>query len=438
MSSLFKQCLIVITALAFAGCGGGGGGGGDTTKPVITIVGDNPMDIILGTTFSDPGATATDDTDGDITDKIITVPNVNPNTVGAYSVKYSVKDAAGNQADEKTRVVNVYVPASFQFTSSATPTAEECQANIITVSTKDANGTVIYTITDDDSNSTEINTNTGVLTFKQLNLPDNETKDTYTITVQAKDNVESIIQEITINITQWQTNFHGKDYGCVPSPYTGKVWLDRNIGASQICQDENDTNCFGNYYQWGRSADGHEVVGSEKNDTLALNIPMLNTEDAYGKFIETNESDWVASGIDDDFSKRVAEWNDTRDGSSICPTGYYVASEDDISQELIANDLGIANARIDLNSTEKSGNSDNKLENAYNTFLKLPANGMKDENNTIQGSTVSLNLWTSTIEPASGFTPNAIASECFTSTIEANITTNSLLKLGMAIRCIKQ
>ena len=79
----------------------------DTTPPVITLVGDNPVNITVGDTYTDAGATASDDDDGDITANIVTVNNVDATTIGTYTVTYNVSDAAGNPATEVTRTVNV-------------------------------------------------------------------------------------------------------------------------------------------------------------------------------------------------------------------------------------------------------------------------------------------------------------------------------------------
>lgn len=78
----------------------------DTTAPVITISGANSVDVDLGTTYNDAGASATDANDGDLTSSITVSSNVDTNTVGTYTVTYTVSDAAGNQATE-TRTVNV-------------------------------------------------------------------------------------------------------------------------------------------------------------------------------------------------------------------------------------------------------------------------------------------------------------------------------------------
>ena len=79
----------------------------DTTAPVITLLGDNPMTIEVGSTFTDPGATASDVGDGDLTSSIVITGSVDSNTIGTYTLTYDVSDASGNAADSVTRTVNV-------------------------------------------------------------------------------------------------------------------------------------------------------------------------------------------------------------------------------------------------------------------------------------------------------------------------------------------
>ena len=435
MSNFYKQCLIVVAVFTFAGCGGGGGGGGaDTTKPIITILGNNPMDVIKGNAFTDPGATAKDNVDGNITDQIIKVANVNTSVVGHYSVKYSVKDKANNKADDKTRVVNVYVPAVFQFTSKSTPELTECQGNeIVTLSTKDNDGSVIYKIISNNSNGSIILTG-NKLEFNSSKPADYETKSEYDITVTATDSSGAeISQEIRVKVKQWSVLFHNHTYGCVKSPYTGKVWLDRNIGATRLCEDINDTQCFGDYYQWGRSADGHEEIGSDKNQTLATQINPVQNE-IESKFVETNIStnDWVEAGVDDNFSKRMEAWKSNNNSKKVCPDGYYVAESDNFYIELLN---GNSSAQIDKNSSEVAGNSDNKLLNAYHTFLKLPSAGVKDKNNTIKGTKEAIEIWTS---DADSGVLGAQIDRLNISVNSADMATLADTTWGLPIRCIKQ
>ena len=80
----------------------------DTSPPVVSLTGSDPMSISLNTATTDPGATASDDQDGDITSSITSdwATKVNVNLKGTYTVTYSVSDAAGNTGTA-TRTVNV-------------------------------------------------------------------------------------------------------------------------------------------------------------------------------------------------------------------------------------------------------------------------------------------------------------------------------------------
>ena len=79
----------------------------DTTPPVISILGTNPVNVNKGDTYSDEGATATDDIDGDITANIKVDNTVDTSVAGTYYVYYTVSDAAGNEATQVTRKVIV-------------------------------------------------------------------------------------------------------------------------------------------------------------------------------------------------------------------------------------------------------------------------------------------------------------------------------------------
>lgn len=83
------------------------GGGGSTPGPVLTLKGDNPMTVVINTGFTDPGATATDPRDGDITSRIVVTGSVNQNIIGTYTLTYNVKDSLGIAATPVSRVVNV-------------------------------------------------------------------------------------------------------------------------------------------------------------------------------------------------------------------------------------------------------------------------------------------------------------------------------------------
>ena len=77
------------------------------TAPVITITGDAEITIEVETSYTELGATATDDFDDDTTLVIVIVNPVDTNIVGTYTVTYNVNDSAENTAIEVTRIVNV-------------------------------------------------------------------------------------------------------------------------------------------------------------------------------------------------------------------------------------------------------------------------------------------------------------------------------------------
>ena len=84
----------------------------DRKAPVIVLKGDVLLSLLIGDLFTDPGATATDETDGDLSSAInVTgVDEVSTDAAGVYLVRYNVADAAGNHALQVTRTVVVKQP----------------------------------------------------------------------------------------------------------------------------------------------------------------------------------------------------------------------------------------------------------------------------------------------------------------------------------------
>ena len=76
----------------------------DVTAPELRLNGDSEITLAVGTEFEDPGYTATDDYDGDLTDKVVRSGNVDPRTKGTYTLTYTVQDSAGN-VTSKTRTI---------------------------------------------------------------------------------------------------------------------------------------------------------------------------------------------------------------------------------------------------------------------------------------------------------------------------------------------
>ena len=79
----------------------------DTQAPVITLLGQAAFNLEYGAVYADAGATAFDNIGGDITANIVTVNNIDTNTIGPQTVTYDVSDLAGNPAIQVVRSVTV-------------------------------------------------------------------------------------------------------------------------------------------------------------------------------------------------------------------------------------------------------------------------------------------------------------------------------------------
>jgi hypothetical protein len=82
-------------------------GYGDAVPPVLTLSGEALVEVPSGDTYTDAGATAEDNIDGDISASIVVTIAVNTAIVGDYTVTYIVADVAGNNAAPVTRTVRV-------------------------------------------------------------------------------------------------------------------------------------------------------------------------------------------------------------------------------------------------------------------------------------------------------------------------------------------
>lgn len=67
----------------------------DSVHPVITLVASN-LTLAAGTPYTEPGFTASDDVDGNITANVTVISTVNPAVPGSYTVTYQVADSSGN------------------------------------------------------------------------------------------------------------------------------------------------------------------------------------------------------------------------------------------------------------------------------------------------------------------------------------------------------
>lgn len=93
----------------------------DPDPPVIVLKGEPSMTVRLGTKFQEPGYSAWDAVDGELTEAVTVTGEVNTEKQGEYALTYSVKDAYGNET-VLTRVVKVqYIPPDFSIDPNLKP-----------------------------------------------------------------------------------------------------------------------------------------------------------------------------------------------------------------------------------------------------------------------------------------------------------------------------
>jgi uncharacterized protein (TIGR02145 family) len=93
----------------------------------------------------------------------------------------------------------------------------------------------------------------------------------------------------------------------------GQVWMDRNLGASQVATNTSDSLAYGDLYQWGRLADGHQIRTSSVTSTLSTSdVP------GHGNFImngTTSPYDWRIPQNDN-------LWQGVSGTNNPCPSGF--------------------------------------------------------------------------------------------------------------------
>ena len=79
----------------------------DQTPPIITLNGPATVQIPYGSTYSDPGATATDAVDGDLSEYVQIMIPIQSASVGSYVKSYGVSDFSGNESEILVRTVEI-------------------------------------------------------------------------------------------------------------------------------------------------------------------------------------------------------------------------------------------------------------------------------------------------------------------------------------------
>jgi hypothetical protein len=208
--------------------------------------------------------------------------------------------------------------------------------------TLNRSGVLADVIEDVDLSKYLDNTDTDSIYFRHFNIVQNITRgDTAVVSYVVSDYPDGYVHCDTNDITKIKS----------VTSTTGRVWMDRNLGASRVAISSTDTSAYGDSFQWGRFADGHQCRNSATTSTNATTAaPNLgNTWD--GKFITESFSpyDWLATQND-------TLWQGIDGINNPCPTGYRVPTESELNAEI---------------STWSSTNS----AGAFLSPLKLPNSG---------------------------------------------------------------
>ena len=112
----------------------------------------------------------------------------------------------------------------------------------------------------------------------------------------------------------------------VTNPTTGKIWMDRNLGATQVATSSTDVNSYGDLYQWGRRADGHQCRTSPTTATLSS-----VDQPAHGNFI-------LAPNVPGDWRspQNVNLWQGLNGVNNPCPSGYRIPTSIELDNERLS------------------------------------------------------------------------------------------------------
>gem|GEM_PF-332424 len=213
------------------------GSGPDTTAPVISLIGSSNINLQLGDSYADQGATATDNIDGNLTSSIVVGGDtVNTNAVGTYVITYNVSDAAGNAATQVTRTVTVNP-------DTTAPVITLIGASTINLNVGDAYSELGATATDNlDGNLTSSIVIAGTVNTASVG--------TYNVTYNVSDSSGNAANEVvrTINVSEPSTGCSG---GVSTFPYsegfenTLGAWSQSNADDTNWTIDANGTPSSG-------------------------------------------------------------------------------------------------------------------------------------------------------------------------------------------------
>jgi uncharacterized protein (TIGR02145 family) len=196
-------------------------------------------------------------------------------------------------------------------------------------------------------------------------------------------------------------------YGTVSRAYGGstgtKCWLDRNLGATQMATSSTDAAAYGDLFQWGRGADGHQIINSASTTTLSSTDAPGNS--TFIKVLSPNTpNDWRNP-------QNNNLWQGVNGINNPCPNGFRLPSS------------------IELNA-ERATWSSNNSAGAFASPLKLPMTIGRNSNDAgLFGGESYGYYWSSTVS-------GTRVQKLYFRSIDANID-NNIRADGMSVRCIK-
>ena len=240
----------------------------DVTKPVITINGANPLNLQKGSSYTELGATAQDETDGSIAATSSGIVEVN--TVGTYIIRYTAIDAAGNQST-KDRTVNVTEDDDI-----TAPVITISGANPLTLQ-KGSSYTYGYATAQDDVDGSLTVNNRGTVNTNAIGI--------YTVTYRAidaagnqsfKDHVVNIVNQTSTDNTPPVITISGANPLTLQkgSSYTyGYATAQDDVDGSLTVNNSGtvNTNVVGTYIVTYRATDAAGNVGSKDHTVNIVN-----------------------------------------------------------------------------------------------------------------------------------------------------------------------
>ena len=146
----------------------------------------------------------------------------------------------------------------------------------------------------------------------------------------------STLTGLTLNtvyyIRSYATNSVGTNYGPEVSfafintatSATGKIWMDRNLGATRAATGNTDASSFGDLYQWGRSSDGHQIYNSTTTSTQFSSSTTNNGN--YVAASGTNLRDWLVTSD-------PTLWQGVNGVNNPCPKGFRIPTKQEWTDE---------------------------------------------------------------------------------------------------------